>query len=139
MEYDISDDVKDIAIGHAALVYFYTSVQHNLETMIIDDVPVCHINLTQRACYQSVANPEHSFVKFLKEKDVYVSDKDYDIMKHEEEPSLSGVSDIDDTKSEDCITALSVDTTAKKIYITRRCRFIWIWSFIVRVRKFNTF
>ena len=101
VEYDISDDVKDIAIGHAALVYFYTSVQHNLETMIIDDVPVCHINLTQRACFQSVANPEHSFVKFLKEKDVYVSDKDYDIMKHEEEPSLSGVSDIDDTKSED--------------------------------------
>lgn len=81
VEYEISDDVKDLSMGHAALVYFYTSVQHNLEIKIIDDVPVCHINLTQRACFQSVANPEHNFVHFLKENDIYVSDSDYERMK----------------------------------------------------------
>ena len=82
VEYEISDDVKDLSMGHAALVYFYTSVQHNLEIKIIDDVPVCHINLTQRACFQSVANPEHNFVHFLKENDIYVSDSDYERMRN---------------------------------------------------------
>ena len=82
VEYEISDDVKNLSMGHAALVYFYTSVQHNLEIKIIDDVPVCHINLTQRACFQSVANPEHNFVHFLKENDIYVSDSDYERMKN---------------------------------------------------------
>lgn len=82
VEYEISDDVKDLSMGHAALVYFYTSVQHNLEIKIIDDVPVCHINLTQRACFQSVANPEHNFVHFLKESDIYVSDSDYERMRN---------------------------------------------------------
>ena len=80
VEYEITDNVLDLSIGHAALVYFYSSVQHSLETKVIDDVPVCHINLTQSACFQSVADPEHKLVQFLKKGEIYISDSDNDTM-----------------------------------------------------------
>jgi DNA phosphorothioation-dependent restriction protein DptH len=94
VEFEITDDVFDPSIGHAALVYFYSSVQHSLQTKLIDDVPVCHINLTQSACFQSVANPGHEFVQFLKEGEVYVSDSEYDLLEQEEEEEQEGYDEI---------------------------------------------
>lgn len=80
LDYEITDDVKDDKIGHAALVYFYSNIQHSLETKLVSDVPVCHINLTQSACFQCVANPEHKLVDFLSNGDIYISDADYQVI-----------------------------------------------------------
>lgn len=77
VEYEITDDVKNDYIGHAALVYFYSSVTHKLETKFVNDVPVCHIDLSQSACFQSIANPEHKLIEYLSSGEIYISDDDY--------------------------------------------------------------
>lgn len=93
LEYEMTDNVKNINIGNAALVYFYSNVQHKLETKIVNDIPICHIDLTQGACFQCVANPEHKLVNYLVNEEIYISDSDYRKMKENSPKDTSAESD----------------------------------------------
>lgn len=104
--YEITDDVKDKNIGHAALVYFYSSVQHKLETKVINNVPVCHIDLTQSACFQSIATPEHKLTSYLSSGNIYISDDDFAIIYGANVPNESNVTIDSD------INAQSIDSGA---------------------------
>lgn len=71
LKYIVEEHVPEEELGHAAIIYFTEDAQRQLYLRKIDDIPVCHIHLSEKECYQCVANPTDELKAFVNEKDVF--------------------------------------------------------------------
>lgn len=69
LDYEICEmPVKEL--GKASVVYYTEDAINELFTDVVDDVPVCHIHLSEKECYQCVANCPEDVNRFLTAQDI---------------------------------------------------------------------
>lgn len=63
--YTIESWLADRKLGNAAVVSYFDQATHDISTAVKDDVAICHIHLTEKESYESIANPHSEVIAFL--------------------------------------------------------------------------
>lgn len=94
-------------MGNAALVSFFSSAQHDMETVLEDSVAVCQIHFPEKEAFSFVAEPNSSHMQFLRDDSIKISQKVLDHIQHakyespvSEEISVSTIEEDDVPDSE---------------------------------------
>ena len=78
LRFTMPSHVPEEMLGNAAIVYFTDAGSRELFLCECDDVPVCHIHLSEKECYQCVANSTKELKQFVDEEVIDVKQGDED-------------------------------------------------------------
>lgn len=116
LAYTIEEWLPVRKLGNAAILSYHDNAEHKMSTSIHEGVAVCGIEISDKECFQAIAEPDSNVLDFIEEQPIMVDAKTSAFLdnptQNEEEESFEGADE------EDSIDEESSPETEENVNIT---------------------